>query len=288
MNLAALSGAAIIALASTMIFLLVVKSLDVLSAPTLESSRFPKSIMFEAAQRFRDEMERLGREQSHYVFATAVFAVIFVITYLLPPQKMFEALPTWQLILVLVIFFAAVSYALFRLVKIVIAKRRLAFVRDANIATGHSLQKLTANQNRVFHDVPCGPHIIDNVIVGLQGIYAISVIARVPGKDNRVRLRDHELSFAPGKETVSVARSGQKSRDLAKELGKLLQHDVRVRSVIAVPGWEIESQTSDDYLVVNERNLAMLSGWKDQKDFLMTEDVAHIHQLLTKRCTRFG
>jgi hypothetical protein len=156
------------------------------------------------------------------------------------------------------------------------------------MATGHSLQKLSANQNRVFHDVPCGSLVIDNVIVGLQGIYAVSVIARMPGKDNRVRLRGDTLTFAPEKQSLSVTRSGAKSVRLAKELGQLLGHEVRVRSVIAVPGWEIESQVSDDYLVVNERNLSMLSGWRDEQDFLMTEDVARIQGLLTKRCTRFS
>jgi len=287
MSLAALSGAAIIALASTIIFLLVVKSWDVLSATVVEATRFPQSIMYEAAQRFRDDMERLGREQSHYLVATVVFATIFVITYLLPPQKMFEELPAWQLVLTLVLFVAAALYTIFRLGQIVIVKRRLAFVRDANMATGHSLQKLTANQNRVFHDVPCGSQVIDNVIVGLQGIYAVSVIAKMPGKDNRVRLRGDTLTFAPGKEALSVTRSGAKSVRLAKELGELVGHEVRVRSVIAVPGWEIDSQVSDNYLVVNERNLSMLSGWKDQNDYLMTEDVASIQNMLTQRCTRF-
>jgi hypothetical protein len=169
----------------------------------------------------------------------------------------------------------------------VVAKRRLAFIRDANMATGHSLQNLTSNQNRVFHDVSCGSQTIDNVVVGLQGIYAISVIARIPGKDNRVRLRGDELSFAPGTECMSVSRSGVKSRQLAKEIGELLNQEVRVRSVIVVPGWEIESQVSDDYLIVNERSVVMLNGWKDERDFLMTEDVAKIQNMMTNRCTRF-
>ena len=156
------------------------------------------------------------------------------------------------------------------------------------MAAGHALQKLTANQNRVFHDVPCGTNIIDNVVVGRQGIYAVSVIARKPGKDNRVSLRGDELSFAPENVSMSVSRSGTKSGRLAKEIRKLLHHDVRVRSVVVVPGWEIESQVSDEYLVVNERNVAMLSGWKDQKDFLMNEDVDTVQKMLTKRCTRFS
>ena len=287
MSLAALSGATTISLASTIVFLLIVKSWGALARSAAASTRFPHSIMFEAAQRFRDEMERLGREQSHYLIAALVFAVIFVTTYLLPPQGMFEDLPHWQLILLLMLFGAAALYTAYRLFRIVAAKRHLAFIRDANLATGHALQKLTANQYRVFHDVPCGSYIIDNVVVGLQGIYTISVIARMPGKDSRVRLRGDKLSFAPGEKSMSISRSGAKSARLASEIRKLLGHDVRVRSVVALPGWEIESQVSDDYLVVNERNLVIISGWKDQQDFLMTEDVTKVQEMLTERCTRF-
>jgi len=244
--------------------------------------------MREAAQRFRDDLERLGREQAVYLTSALVFTVIFSVSYLLPPRGMFDDLPQWQLIATLALCVIAASYTAFRLFQIIIARRRLAFVLDANMATGHALQKLTANQNRVFHDVPCHTGIIDNVVVGLHGIYAISVIARKPGRDNRARLNGDTLTFAPGKKSMSVSRSGEKSAQLARELRKLLGHEVRVRSVITVPGWEIDSQVSDEYLIVNERNLAMLSGWKEQKDYLMNEDVESIQGLLTERCTRFG
>lgn len=286
MDLTALSSATTIALASTTIFLLVVKSWQALTVST-SSSRFPNAIMFEAAQRFRDELERLGREQSVYLISALVFVVIFCVFYLIPPIGLFDELPAWQLYLLLGIFIIAAGYSSFRLFRIAIARRRLAFIRDANMATGHALQKLTTNQNRTFHDVRCQAGVVDNVIVGLHGIYAVSVICRKPGRKNQVRLNGDVLSFAPGKESVSVSRSGKKSAQLAREFRKVVNHDVRVRSVIAVPGWEVESQVSDEYLVVNERNLAMLSGWKEQADYLMNEDVEAIHKLLTKRCTRF-
>jgi hypothetical protein len=287
MNLVTLSGAVTIALASTIVFLLVVRFWQAI-AHSAAISRFPRSIMREAAQRFRDDLERLGREQSVYLTSALVFTVIFSVSYLLPPKGMFDELPQWQLIITLVLCVLAAGYTGYRVVRIIFARRHLAFVLDANMATGHALQKLTVNQNRVFHDVPCQAGIIDNVVVGLHGIYAVSVIARKPGKDNRVRLQGDALTFAPGKESLPVSRSGAKSVQLEREFRKLLGHKVRVRSVIAVPGWEIDSQASDEYLVVNERNLAMLSGWKEQKDYLMNEDVASIQKLLTERCTRFG
>jgi len=286
MSLAALSSAAIIALASTLIFFLVVKSWDALATTIDRPNAFCSGIMFEAAQRFRDEIERLGRQQSHYLVAAAVCITVFAVAYLLPAGLIFGDLPQWQLIVGLLLFVAAVFYAGYRLAHIFNRKRRLRFVRDANMATGHALQKLTANRNRVFHDVSCGSQVIDNVLVGLHGIYTISVIARPPGKDNRVRLKRDELTFGDGQGKISVARCGAKSIQLENEIGRLINHPVRVRSVIALPGWEIDSQASNDYLLVNERTLPVLTGWKDDKDYLMNEDVEKIHEMLTKRCSR--
>ena len=286
MELTALSGAATIALASTIIFLLIVRSWSAFAQTTM-TTRFPHSIMLEAAQRFRDEITMLGREQSVYLVSGLVFTVVFCVSYLLPPEGMFDDIPRWQLVVVLILLALAVGYVVYRLVQIIVARRRLLFKRDAHMATGHALQKLTSNRNRVFHDVPCKAGIIDNVVVGLHGIYTVSVIARLPGKVNLARLKDDQLMFA-GKETISVKRSGTKSEKLANEIRKVVGHDVRVRSVIAIPGWEIDVQKSDDYLVVNERNLAMLTGWKEQKDYLLNEDVEAIHAMLTERCTRFN
>ncbi len=287
MDLTVLGGATTIALASTIIFLIVVKSWTAF-AQTNVTTRFPDSIMREAAQRYRDEHANLGRDQSVYLASTLVFLVIFSVLYILPPEGMFEIVPRWQLIVVLVLLALGASFVIYRLIVILIARRRLLFVRDANMATGHSLQKLTSNQNRVFHDVPCSAGTIDHVIVGLHGIYAISVVARKPGRDNRARLKGDQLVFANSKEAASVSSAGQKATMLAREIRKITGHEIRVRSVIAIPGWEIGLQESADHLAVNERNLAMLTGWKDQKDYLMNEDVEAVQELLTKRCTRFA
>jgi len=286
MELTALGGAATIALVSAIFFLLVVKGFSAFTRTTA-STRFPESIMLEAAQRYRDEIAKQGQEQSVYLASGLVFTVIFSVSYLLPPEGMFDDVPRWQLIVVLVLLAVAAAFVLYKLVQTIVARRRLLFIRDANMATGHSLQKLTSNNNRVFHDVPCDGGTIDNVIVGLQGIYTVSVIARKPGKVNLARLKGDQLLFASDKEAISVARSGTKTAKLAREIRKVTGRDIRIRAVIAVPGWEVDSQESTEYLLVNERNLAMLTGWKEQKDYLMNEDVEAVQMLLAERCTRF-
>ena len=69
-------------------------------------------------------------------------------------------------------------------------------------------------------------------------------------------------------------------------ISRVLKHEVNVRCVVAVPGWEIDSQEGEKYLIVNEHNLAMLRGWKNENDYLMSEEVEKLQKVLTKRCTR--
>jgi len=286
MDLTVLGGAATVALACAVIFLLVVRSYAAFTH-TVTSTAFPNSIMLEAAQRFRNDIDRLGKDQSSYLATGLVFAVIFFIIALLPPIELFVDTPMWLLVIEILLLLLTAGFVCYRLMGIVVTRRQLIFLRDANMATGHALQRLTMNSNRVFHDVACNGGVIDHVIVGLHGIYTISVIARKPSKDNRARLKGDQLMFAPGSETVSVARSGDKSKQLAGELRKVLGHDIHLRPVICIPGWEIDRQQSDEYLLVNERNIAMLTGWKDQKDFLLNEEVDAVQKELTQRCTRY-
>ncbi len=286
MNLEAISVAASIALVSTLVFLLLAKSWHAISKSVGGAGSFRGSIMLEAAQRFRDEMERLTRRLHVYLTCALVFAVIFSVSYLLRPEGVFDNLPDWQLMAIISLLGVVALYAAVRFFAVLLARRRTGFVRDATIAAGHGLQKLTANSNRVFHDVACGAGIIDNVIVGLHGVYAVHVVARRAGKNNRVRLEGDILTFAPGNHSLSLAEFGQRTRQMAREFRKILKHDVKVRCVVAVPGWEIESQASENHLIVNERNLAMLRGWKDQNDYLMNEEVERLQEFLTDRCTR--
>lgn len=286
MNLEAISVAATIALVSTLVFLLLAKFWHAVSRSLDRAGSFRGSIMLEAAQRCRDEMERLTRRLHVYLTCALVFAVIFAVSYLLRPEDVFNDLPDWQLVSILSILGVVSVFAAGRFFAVLMARRRTRFVRDATIAAGHGLQRLTANSNRVFYDVPCGAGVIDNVIVGLHGVYAVHVIARRTGKNNRVRLEGDVLSFAPGNHSLSLAEFAERTTQLEQEFRKILKHDIRVRCVVAVPGWEIESQASQTHLIVNERNLAMLRGWKDQNDYLMNEDVEKLQESLTERCTR--
>ncbi|MGB5334125.1 MAG: hypothetical protein WBN07_00780 [Woeseiaceae bacterium] len=286
MNIEAISGAATVALTSTILFLMVAKFWSVLSRAVGSGPLFADSIMHEAAQRFRDELERLSTSQSIYLGSLLVFAVLFLAAYMLQAQRLFAGYPDWQLHMQLMFLALAVGLAIFRLGKTIVARRQVKFLRDANIAIGHQLRQISNGVTRVFHDAQTSAGVVDHVLLGPQGLYAINVVARRAPGDGNVRLMGNALQFSNTDEDESLVEIAAKTRRLEKEFSELLGHKVRVRSVIAAPGWDVVEQTNKDFLLVNERNIGMLRGWKDSSDHLMNEDVEVLTKEMTARCRR--
>jgi hypothetical protein len=281
MDIESFSGAATVALASTIVFILVSKSWQIISRSVSSTPSFADSIMREAAQRFRDEFDRLSAAQSTYLSAGLVFVVLFVSAYTLNAERLYSGYPVWQLHLFLAVLALGGALAIFRLVRTFISRRQIEFLRDANIAIGHQLQRIATGFGRVYHDVETSAGIIDHIIIGQNGVYAINVFAQRPVKNGIVELDNNNLVFSPTGKPLSVLKAGKRTAALERDFRRLLDHRVRVRSVIAVPGWQIHEQSSEEHLLVNDRGLPMLRGWKDQADYLMNEDVDALHEMLT-------
>jgi len=286
MDIEAISGAATVALTSTILFILVAKSWSALSRTVSSTPSFADSIMQEAAQRFRDELDQLSRSQSIYLSGALVFLMLFVAAYVLRAQELFAGYPSWQLWLQIAFLSLATCFAAWRLGNTVLARRNVKFVRDANVAIGHQLQQISTGANRVFHDVETSAGVVDHVLVGQTGIYAVNVVARRGARNGSAVLDGNELSFSNSDKALQIIDVTAATARLEKEICQLLGHKIRVRSVVAVPGWEIAEQASEQHLLVNERMIAMLRGWKDQSDYLMNEDVDLLQQELTARCRR--
>ncbi len=286
MDIEAISGAATVALASTILFLLIAKSWSALSRTVGSTPNFADSIMREAAQRFRDELERLSSSQAIYLSAALVFVVLFAAAYVLQARALFAGYPSWQLWLQIGFLSLAALLAAWRLGSTILARRQVRFVRDANVAIGHQLQRIATGANRVFHDVETSAGVVDHVLVGQNGIYAVNVVARRGGKKGSAVLKNSSLYFANSNTAIPLVDVTASTARLEKEICRLLGHKARVRSVIAVPGWDIGEQASERHLLVNERSISMLRGWKDQSDYLMNEDVDAVQKELTARCRR--
>mgnify|MGYP001812087437 CR=1 FL=1 len=284
MDIESISAAATVALTSTLIYVLVAKSWQLINRTVGSTPSFSESIMREAAQRFRDEFDRLSRVQSIYLSAALVFVVLFVSAYVLNAERLFAGYPAWQLYLLLAALTTGAILVAYRLFATVMVRHRVKLTRDANIAIGHQLQRIATGLGRAYHDVETSSGIIDHIIVGQHGAYAINVVARSAARNGSVELRGNEVVFLPAEKSESIVAMSANIASLEREFRRLLDHRVRVRSVIAVPGWDIAEQSGDEHLLVNERSLPMLRGWKDKADYLMNEDVDALHEMLTSRC----
>lgn len=285
MNIESISGAATVALASTLVFIVITRSWQLFARNIQSASIFSRGMMREAAQRFRDELDRLTDSQSVYFSAVLVFAVLFFAAYELDADRLFLGYPRWQLHIFLATLAAGAALTAWRLACTVLARQRVRLYRDANIAIGHQLHKIASDFGRVFHDVTTEAGLIDHVIVGTSGAYAISVFARRPDGNGSVTLTTNTLDFGATGKTASTVDIAARAAALEREFRRLLDHRVRVRSVIAVPGWDVASDCTEDHLVVNEQSLPMLKGWKQPSDHLLDEDVEALHRMLTGLCS---
>ena len=282
MDIESFSGAATVAAASTIVFVLVIKSCQIIARSVNSGPTFADSIMREAAQRFRDEFDRLSNRQATYLSAGLVFVVLFFVAYILQAERLYADYPDWQLYFFLAVLTFGAVLALIKLVQTFVERRQVRLLRDANIAVGHQLQRIATGFGRVYHDVETSAGVIDHVIVGQNGAYAVNVFARRPAKNGHVEFGNNSLLYQPSGKTHTIVATAKRTAALERDFRRLLDHRVRVRSVIAVPGWEIHEQSSEDHLLVNDRSLPMLRGWKDQSDYLMNEDVDALHQMLTE------
>ena len=284
MDIQAVSGAATVAIVCAFVFLLAAKSWQLISGALSGSPNFADSIMSEAAQRFRDELSQLSRAQSTYLGALLVFVVMYGAAMVFKGPELFVGYPEWQLYVLLAALGAAALFAFYRLARTVFAWRSVRFRRDANIAIGHELQRIASTHGRAYHDVASSAGVVDHVLVGQSGVYAINVIARRHLKKGSVYLSGNDMHFSNTEKSLSIVDVIAATKRIEKEFRRLTGKKLKVRSVIAVPGWDIKEQSGNDHLLVNERNLSMISGWKDQRDYLMNDDVDALQKDLTNRC----
>ena len=78
MDIESFSGAATVATASTIVFALAMKSWQLITRRLGNGPRFADGISREAAQRFRDELERITASQWTYLSAALVFVLLFI------------------------------------------------------------------------------------------------------------------------------------------------------------------------------------------------------------------
>ena len=275
-----------VALAGSLIFVAAGQAWLLLGAKLRRRSPFHEHILHEAGHRVRQNLQDLDRRYFIYLSSLLVYALLLIVVFAFQREPLPFDFPGWAWLAAAVTVGVAGLFVPFQVVKLKRARSKLAFRRTANIAVGHALQRIASRGYNIYHDVRVGNQVIDNVVIGAKGAYAVNVFVLGSGrkKSGTVRLSDSNLVFGNAKTSAPVGVSVNRVGGLSKELSKVIGHPIRVRSVIAVPGWNVAAADTEKHLLVNEKTVVMLTGWTDPDTYLMDDDVAQIHDYLAARC----
>ena len=217
--------------------------------------------------------------------AAACAALTVAATLCIYGNARFTGLWMWLLFALACLLFGAWCFFLARGF---IHWRRCRYAARAHVALAAALARLAMQGQRVFHDVPLGEGTVDHLVVGKLGAYAISVVARRPGKlGNVARINGRSIEFQDGFALLdTLALAERSARAVADGTAKGLSHRIHVLPVVAVPGWEIapaQGQVGEVFLI-NEKSAVMLLRAGKPADHLMDQDAAALQEQLTRLC----
>jgi len=274
-----------IALTGSLVFLAMGHLWLAMGAKLQRRNPLSSHILYEPGHRLRQNLQKLDRRYYLFLSATLVYGLLLIVAFWLQRKPIYILEEWWSLGLSgLLIVAGAILPA--QVIKLKRARSRLAYRRTASIAVGHALHRIASKGYNIYHDVRVGNQVVDNVVIGAKGAYAVNVFVLGNNRNGNgtARLNESSLVFGKAKTSAPVGVSVNRVGGLSKALSKVIGHPIRVRSVIAVPGWNVASTDSDKHLLVNEKNVVMLTGWTDPDTYLMDDDVAQIHEYLAANC----
>ena len=276
-----------IALAGSLVFIAAGHAWMLVGGKLKRRNPFARDIPLGPGHRIRQHLHALDRRYFLYLSSLLVYVLLLLVAFGLQSKALPFDAPAWVW-LALSVVVAVLSVTLpFQVVKLKRARSRLAFRHTASIAVGHALQRIASRGYSIYHDVRVGKHVIDNVVIGAKGAYAVNVF--VLGKDHNkngtVRMNGSSLIFGTTRTTSPVGASVNRMTGLSKEFSQVVGHPIKVRSVIAVPGWNVTATHSDKHLLVNEKTVVMLTGWTDPDTYLMDDEVTKIDEYLVRKRT---
>jgi hypothetical protein len=246
---------------------------------------FPEFVQTVPGTRARKQLR--AQERDILLFAVAASAALTAAALFLPYGTP-RLLGLWMWLVFSLACLLFVAWWLF-LVRALLRWRELRFAARAHAAFAATLERLTLQGHRAFHDVPVDGTVLDHVVMGSRGVFVVKMVARRPrrGVETVVRINGRSIEFQDGFALLdTIALTERDARTLAELAVKGLSHRLHVQSVVAVPGWEIapsQGQAGSTFLA-NEKTAVLLLRASKPADYLMDADVAVLHEHLAKIC----
>ena len=200
-----------------------------------------------------------------------------------------STLSTWTFTIYLIAGICFIFYSLINLINLLNLRRSCQLGYESEIAVGQELNQLMRDGYYVYHDFPAGKFNIDHIVVGTSGIFAVETKARSKPTskdrkaDAKVRYDGKCLRFPNGTDVESLEQARRQAEWLSKWLRTAVGEAVKVRPVLALPGWFVERIASGGIRVINPKNFRSISKPKDG-DFLSDQMISRIVHQLEQKC----
>jgi len=197
------------------------------------------------------------------------------------------SLSTIALICILSVGF--IIYCLWKLIELLNTRRLYRLGYEGEIAVGQELNQLIRDGYYVYHDFPAGKFNIDHIVVGSSGVFAVETKARSkptsahPAPDYKVKCDGKRLQFPNGSDVQSIEQAKRQAEWLSKWLRSAVGETVRVRPVVALPGWFVERTASGGISVINPKNFRSIVKPKNGSN-LSDQMISRIVHQLERKC----
>ena len=196
--------------------------------------------------------------------------------------------PTTILVLTIILGSGFTVYCLIKLVKSLNLRRSYQLGYAGEIAVGQELNQLMLDGYHVYHDFPAGKFNIDHIVVGPPGVFAIETKARSKPTskdrkaDAKVKYDGKCIKFPHDTDVQSIEQARRQAEWLSKWLRIAVGEAVKVRPVVALPGWFVERVASGGISVINPKNFRSIA--KPKNGNILTEQMISriVHQLERK------
>jgi hypothetical protein len=244
-------------------------------------------VPFEPGRFVQQEANRIGRHLHRNRTAVLIFCASFGSLLIVGRQDWWPELPLWVWIILTAMLIGFIAYVESRFFRLAIYRLRLNALREEHVVVADRLNEARARGNNVLHSIPMREGIIDHVVVGKKGIFAIQIVRPPSRKFTSVRLRDEMLIFAPQdveKGILNIRKFTTPVTILSKRLTDAVGSPVKVFPIIVVTDCEVKNSPGKNCLLANPGSCIMFVGWNDPGTHLMDDEITAVNDWLMRRC----
>jgi hypothetical protein len=189
---------------------------------------------------------------------------------------------TFVNILILIALLVPLAFGALKFLQLARYRFRLVSLLDMHTQAARRLVEVQLRGNRIYPSVRIHDDLIDNVVVGSNGVYAVQLFAPPQGAES-VKFERGALIFQPCGTRVNLHSYNKALRGLASVFMEQIGSQVQVLPVIVLPDCRIEPSENGGPLLVSLQACASFVSWQDENFFLHDEDVAKLSGWLGKQ-----